>query len=68
MTRQSLIKYALVFLVISLGNVSVANDVIEGVWIVEDGDGLIEFQWQDNRSRFRRLWVPCFENGANCWF
>jgi uncharacterized protein (DUF2147 family) len=49
MTRQSLIKYGLVFLVISLGNVSVASDVIEGVWIVEDGDGLIEFQWQDDR-------------------
>ena len=49
MTRQSLIKYALVFLVISLANVSVANDVIDGVWIVEDGDGLIEFQLQDEQ-------------------
>jgi uncharacterized protein (DUF2147 family) len=38
-----------VSLVISLANVSVANDVIEGVWIVEDGDGLIEFQLQDDR-------------------
>ena len=49
MTRQSLIKYALVFLVISLANVSVANDVIDGVWIVEDGDGLIEFQLLDEQ-------------------
>jgi uncharacterized protein (DUF2147 family) len=49
MTRQSLIKNAIVLLVISLANVSVANDVIEGVWIIEDGDGLIEFQLLDEQ-------------------
>jgi uncharacterized protein (DUF2147 family) len=34
---------------ISLANVSVASDAIEGVWITSDGDGLIEFQLQDEQ-------------------
>jgi len=42
-------KYALVLLLVSLTDVSVADNVIEGVWIVEDGDGLIEFQLQDEQ-------------------
>ena len=42
-------KYTLVLLLVSLANVSVADNVIEGVWIVEDGDGLIEVQLQDEQ-------------------
>ena len=42
-------KYALVLLLVSLADVSVADNVIEGVWIVEDGDGLIEFQLLDEQ-------------------
>jgi len=42
-------KYALVLLLVSLTDVSVADNVIEGVWIVEDGDGLIEFQLQNEQ-------------------
>ena len=33
-------KYTLVLLLVSLANVSVADKVIEGAWIVEDGDDL----------------------------
>jgi uncharacterized protein (DUF2147 family) len=39
-------KYTLVLLVL-IANVSVASDAIEGVWVTSDGDGLIEFQLQD---------------------
>ena len=42
-------KYALVLLLVLIAHVSVASDSIEGVWITADGDGLIEFQVQDEQ-------------------
>jgi uncharacterized protein (DUF2147 family) len=42
-------KYTLVLLLASFANVSIADNVIEGVWIVADGDGLIEIQIQDGQ-------------------
>lgn len=43
--RFTLISLMLVALV----DVSNADEGIEGVWITEDGDGLIEFQFQDKQ-------------------
>jgi uncharacterized protein (DUF2147 family) len=42
-------KYTLLLLLILMSNGSVANGAIEGVWITADGDGLIEFQVQDEQ-------------------
>ena len=42
-------KYALVLSLVLIANVSVGSDAIEGVWITADGDGLIEFQVQDEQ-------------------
>lgn len=43
------VKGTLALLLISLANVSLASEAIEGVWITSDGDGLIEFQIQDDQ-------------------
>ena len=48
-SKDILIKNALVLLLVLTVNVSDASDAIEGVWIVEDGDGLIEFQLRDEQ-------------------
>jgi uncharacterized protein (DUF2147 family) len=42
-------KYAFVLLLVSIANVSVASDAIEGVWITADGDGLVEFRFLDEQ-------------------
>ncbi len=42
-------KYALVLLFVSIAHVSVASEAIEGLWITADGDGLVEFQVQDEQ-------------------
>ncbi len=42
-------KYALMLSLVLIAHVSVAGDAIEGVWITADGDGLIEFQVQDEQ-------------------